>query len=480
MKYNYMQYGGERKRNRTKEKETDYVIDITKTSDDILYYNPIIYKVDNTTNIFDTKIDPVYSTDSAQPRLDLGFHFYNYSTKDKMEIVETLPTKRKFYYIVNKFEHFVEGSPEASIITQVNKRLEDEGLIGVLSRGFFKLWEMIITFDLIPLDTNDFVSAHLAEGPGAFLQATMYYREMFINKKYTTKNDKYYAITLHDDEEFKKHVPELESKFIDKYSKEKPQRLFIHKTYPTKDLKGGSRGDNGDLTKVKTILNFGGSLGTSKAHLITADGGMNWSDENKQEQESLKLIFGEISTSLLIQANEGHLVIKLFESFTSIVSKLIVILKHFYKEVFVAKPLLSRESSSEKNIICKFFKEHSSNQSKIESLLKTLKNSKDLQIFDIFPSYTFDNKFISMMLAMNKEISNRQIEAINKMVLFINKKDYYGTDYRKFKESQINTSEYWVKMYFAKQLETNEKIIKSGVDLVLTKSKQRVEEYSFS
>lgn len=469
-----MMYGGERKRNRTKEKETKHDIDITHTSEDTLFYNPIIYKVDDAKNIFDHEIQPVFALDYPKPRLDLGFHFYNYSTKEKMEITNTLTIKRKVYYIVNKFEHFVDGSPEHSIITRVNQRLEENKLLPVLSRGFFKLWEMIITFGLIPLDTTEFVSAHLAEGPGAFLQATMYYRDLF--SKQSTKNDNYYAITLHDDKQFKEHIPELETKFTSHYAKEKPQRLFIHKTYPTKELKGGSR-DNGDLTKLNTILHFGGYFEKNKAHLVTADGGMNWKDENTQEQESFKLIFGEICTALLIQADKGNFVIKLFESFTTVVCKLIFILKQFYKEVYITKPLLSRESSSEKNVVCKSFIDKPANQSKIESLLRVLHNAKDNEIFDIFPTYVFDNNHISMLLAMNKEIANRQIQAINKMVIFIKNNEFFGADYNKFKKVQINTSDYWMKMYFNKDLDINKKLISDGVELALAKSKLETQSY---
>ena len=49
----------------------------------------------------------------------------------------------------------------------------------ILSRAFYKLWELFFMFDLIDLKSKDFVSAHLAEGPGSFIQATMFYRDKF-------------------------------------------------------------------------------------------------------------------------------------------------------------------------------------------------------------------------------------------------------------------------------------------------------------
>ena len=53
-------------------------------------------------------------------------------------------------------------------------------------------------YDLIDINNKNFVSAHLAEGPGSFIQATMFYREKY--SKYW-KDDKYYAITIHPEDE---------------------------------------------------------------------------------------------------------------------------------------------------------------------------------------------------------------------------------------------------------------------------------------
>jgi hypothetical protein len=39
-------------------------------------------------------------------------------------------------------------------------------------------------YDLIDVNSKNFVSAHLAEGPGSFIQAVMFYREMFIENQF--------------------------------------------------------------------------------------------------------------------------------------------------------------------------------------------------------------------------------------------------------------------------------------------------------
>jgi len=448
---------------------------VTKDLEASVTYTPIVYLVpDSKDSIFDYKIDPIFSTNMPVPQFTLGLTFYAHATKDKMEIIPTLSTKRKFYYIVNPFEHLIDGAADKSIATYATKYLDIPERPEILSRGFFKLWEMMLTFDLIPTNTSDFVSAHLAEGPGAFLQATMYYRDLFIEKKYTTKNDKYYAITLHDETDGK-HVPQLEKKFIDIVSKEKPQRVVIHKTASIKDLQKGGKADNGDLTKIKTINHFGGNFKTRKADFITGDGGINWQDENTQEQESFMLIFGEICTALDIQEKGGNYVLKLFESFTNPVCKLIVILKEFYEKVYIIKPLMSRASNSEKYLVCEKYKGY--NQKKVETMKNLLKqmNTTKLVLFDYFPDYEFEKTTLAMLRAMNTEIQGRQFEIINKMITYIEQQDYYGTAYRKFQDVQIKSSEYWISMYFPENLDRSLSLLKTTVKKSLVDSEFRTQ-----
>lgn len=468
-------YGG------AKKKDEEHEIDITESKSDMPYI-PLVYKLPQTVGnkLFDHNSNPLFSKNIPMPRFDLGFNFYGYATKDKMEILGTLKTTRKFYYITNTFEHIIDGAPEESVSTRANEYFKlNKDTPRILSRGFYKLWELLIMFNLVPTDKNNFISAHLAEGPGAFMQATIMFRDMFVDKKHNTKNDKYYAITLHD-EQLKQHIPQMEQKFMDYYANEKPKRVEIQKTVSLKDIKGGSKKTNGDLTKTHTIKQFAGNFVDNKADLITADGGFNWLDENTQEQEASILILGEILTALNIQEKNGSFIVKFFETFTTLSCKLILILKQFYNDVYIVKPLMSRESNSEKYVVCMGFTGYNSQVKKLMSILDIWNKQKltDVRyLFDIFVDYTFDHKYISIIVAINTEIANRQIESINKMVIFINKQDYFGSDYNKFKRSQIKSSQYWNKMYFPENLSDNKGIMKKTIELCLVQSNTRIEMY---
>jgi hypothetical protein len=214
----------------------------------------------------------------------------------------------------------------------------DSKLPPIMNRAFLKLWEMITMFDLIP-DTENFTSSHLAEGPGSFIQATIYYRELLekMGKIKTASKDNYYGVTLHSDHE---HL-QMHQDFIKYFDKEKSTRLHVLETKSVNQIKdmygGGYKGllTNGDLTKINTIKLFGGSKdvdGFAKpSDLVTADGGFDWKKENLQEQEAYRLIFGEIISAIKIQKDGGSFVLKIFESYTHSTLKMIELLRAFYK-----------------------------------------------------------------------------------------------------------------------------------------------------
>lgn len=415
-------------------------------------YLPVIYKIPNPENdIFDYDIDPEFSPNIDYPKFSLGFQHYLHQSKDKMEKTKEFEGKKKVFYVINKFERYIDNYDES--IGNISKTYFN--IINspdILTRAFYKLWEIFYMFDLIDLDKKNFVSAHLAEGPGSFIQATMFYRDKFATKG-ASKNDKYHAVTLHSE---KKHVPPMEQSFIDYYNKEKPVRFILHKTYPREMARLNPARDNGDITDLKTIQLFGGAFTEKKADFITADGGFDWSDENTQEQESAKLILAQIIMALKIQAKGGNFVCKLYETFTSVGSKYIAILKSFYSEVYMVKPLTSRPSNSEKYAVCINYIEHKSNNEKItilEDLLKMMNNNIDDYLINIFPDYEFDTKFKQTIINLNIKIANRQFVQINEMSAFIDKQNYRGDEYQQRRDLQIVASKYWISKFFPIQKE---------------------------
>ena len=96
-----------------------------------------------------------------------------------MEIIKQFKDKKKVYLVVNKFERYIDNYDQNIGSMSANYFGLKNGIPDILSRGFYKLWELLFMFDLIHLDQKNFVSAHLAEGPGSFIQATMFFRDKF-------------------------------------------------------------------------------------------------------------------------------------------------------------------------------------------------------------------------------------------------------------------------------------------------------------
>lgn len=403
---------------------------------------PVVYKVPDTgDDILKYKADPQFASSTDYPNFALGFHHFIHQSKGNMSITNQFKNKKRVYLVMNKYERYVDDY-ETDIGSVSKVYFDISPKPDILSRAFYKLWELFYMFDLIPSDGSNFVSAHLAEGPGSFIQATMFWRDKFAGK--TAKNDKYHAVTLHSEET---GVPKLHEDFIKFYKKEKPQRFTQHETFTKKSSGTSKSKDNGDITLLKTIKNFSNGVGSKGAHLVTADGGFNWKNENLQEQEAFKLILGEVLAAVRVQAKGGNFVLKIFESFTNVTLKIICLLKSFYGEVFIAKPLMSRPSNSEKYIICLGFK-GDKGADKIEDVLKGFNYEEKRFLVDIFPEFELTKEFKSHMTRMNTEISNRQFMRMNEIIDFINKQNYRGDVYQKRRKLQIQGSEMWTSRFF--------------------------------
>ena len=197
-----------------------------------------------------------------------------------------------------------------------------------ISRSFFKLWEMIIHFDLIT--TKDPITiSNIAEAPGGFIECII---------KYRGNIDNIYSNSLFSKDN---NIPSWNK--INKFIKSNYYNN-INLIYT-------------NLYNYSNIKNYINLFDNNKAEFITADGGFDYSiDFNKQEELSYKIIFSEIFITLSIQKNGGNFVLKIFDIFTIFSLKCIYLLYNLYEEVYLYKPLTSRIANSEKYLICKNFK----------------------------------------------------------------------------------------------------------------------------
>lgn len=427
-------------------------------------YNPLIFDLSNLkqSKITDFNNDVKFSNNVSYPQLTLGFQHFIHKVKDKMELTEKYANRKKIYLVTSLFEKNIDYKDETdngikyqSIGNGIDKFIKEINpkLPPLLNRAFLKIWEMIIDFDLISDDEN-FTSSHLCEGPGSFIQATIYFRELQekLGKIKTSAKDHYYGVTLHSDQEHLK----MQQDFIKYFDKDKTKRLHILETKSIKEIKdmyGGGRKElftNGDLTKINTIHLFGGAKDVESfakpSDLVTADGGFDWKKENLQEQEAYKLIFSEIVTALKVQKNHGNFVLKIFESYTHTTLKFIELLRIFYKDVYICKPYTSRISNSEKYIVCKDFDKSKATSSvikKLEEIIVTFNKNENFNIIDVFTEYHIPEHNIEIYKNINIELMVKQYIGINNIIGFDNLDNKNGIEYNEFLDKQIEASVFW-------------------------------------
>ncbi len=433
-------------------------------SNDFKKYNPLVFDLSSLekSDALDSTLDVLLSNNVAYPQLSLGFQHYIHKVKDKMALTEKYANRKKIYLVTSLFEKSIDYKAETELgikFTSIGDGMDsfikeiDPKLPPIMNRAFLKLWEMITMFDLIP-DTENFTSSHLAEGPGSFIQATIYYRELLekMGKIKTASKDNYYGVTLHSDHE---HL-QMHQDFIKYFDKEKSTRLHVLETKSVSEIKdmygGGYKGllTNGDLTKINTVKLFGGSKdvdGFAKpSDLVTADGGFDWKKENLQEQEAYRLIFGEIISAIKIQKDGGSFVLKIFESYTHTTLKMIELLRAFYKEVYICKPYTSRISNSEKYVVCKKFDKSKATSSiikKLEEFMITLNKNEQFNIIDIFTDFQISKKNIDMYKKINIQLMIRQYLGINNIIFFDKLDNKNGTEYNEFLGKQIEAALFW-------------------------------------
>lgn len=405
-------------------------------------YKPFIFKLNNIDvssiyNKADSTNNVLKSANINQPLFSLGFHSFIHRTKSAMSITEKLETKNKFYYVVNPFEHNINDY-DKDIAHTSNVFFNNPN---ILSRAFYKMWEMLYLFDIASSASMTMVG--LAEGPGSFIQSFVEFRE----KYYEASKDTIYTLTINSD-----NTININKDMVENINKRYENMISIMKTTKNggalktnKETKTLST--NGDLTKVSTIEYLKVNV-KKKADLITADGGFAWKNENYQEQEAYHLILGEIIGAINIQAKGGSFVLKIFETFTHITIKLIYLLSSYYDECYIYKPFFSRATNSEKYIVCKGFKYDNNDTTllkNIKILEDTLKNCETKEfINDIFPNFILTDEQLNIFKYININIANIQQIMINNLVVYIKSNNYFGDMYHNYRDQQIKANKWWI------------------------------------
>ena len=261
-----------------------------------------------------------------------------------------------------------------------------------VSRSYFKLYEILNDFNI--KNINKVVS--IAEGPGGFIQC------LYDNYKNIKK---IYGITLISDD---KSVPIWNYKITNK------DKIEL--------LDGDGTGDICNKDNIKIFLNI---IGENTIDCITCDGGIDYSKNyTNQENESYNFIYHEVLLSLQLQKNSGNLIIKIFDIFNTSTIQLVYLLYLCYDSISIIKPYTSRNTNSEKYLICQNY----IYDKNIIDLLYEKYENKILNIH-IPESFLNDLQFYNdTYIDIQKNNINDVLDKINSNNIYLDKPNKYQID----------------------------------------------------
>lgn len=325
------------------------------------------------------------------------------------------------------------GNPYELIYTTYNKKRKNDSISQhiPISRSYFKMWEIFYNFDLFKnfnMNLNH-TFAHLAEGPGGFMEATYNFKSKITKKK--SLNDIFYGITL------------------------KPINDYIPDFNKIKKIFNGNNNikiEYGNLYIYEDVKNYILKFNNEKSILVTADGGFDYSSNfNGQEINSCQIIYSECVIALNILKKGGSFVCKVFDLFSYTMIQILYIVSSCFEEVYIYKPETSRPANSEKYLVCMYYKDNLNNESK-NNLLKIIElwNDKTFDLKEdesiIFKNIKINNNFIQKLNIYNEKYMENQMYYLNNTIKLaehkIEKDKYY-----EIIQNQVYNAIEWCKKY---------------------------------
>ena len=275
--------------------------------------------------------------------------------------------------ITNPYEAIFSGSEDSSFPSLAK--------VHPLSRSYFKMIEMlhVCKFWSSISPTKPFVSAHICEGPGGFLQNIVEHAKLL---KLPIKA--LYAMTL---KPTKSHIPGWRRSigFLRKHPQiqleygaddtgnillQANQKAFCDRVGSS--ASGAGAGTSGAVQSgaVQSGAVQSGAVqgqGPSgavqgqgqaqpQAQIFTADGGFDFSvDYSKQEESAFPLLLASFTIGLKCLAKGGTMIIKLFDIYSDVTQDLFLGSAIFFKSFTLYKPATSRPCNSERYFMAQGF-----------------------------------------------------------------------------------------------------------------------------
>lgn len=306
-----------------------------------------------------------------------------------------------------------------------------------ISRAYFKMLEIVHVFKseirklsgLNSIPNMPITTLHLAEGPGGFMECIHNVLGEMNMGKFSM-----HGMTLMKED---KSVPSW-----------KKSNFFFDHNPNVYSLVG--KDGTGDLYNMENIYDILNHI-PQKAHLITGDGGFDFSNDfNQQESMSFPLLYCQSLAALLSQKKGGMFILKFFDTYQTKTLQLINLLNTCYRKLYFIKPYTSRPGNSEKYLVCLNFLDNISKEDIHKLLLdiprigSTMNHNLNLSKYN-----TSDMNFYNGIHVINNITFERQKEFIEQ-TLELHKENTLEEKKEQLFKDQIKTSSAWCKMYGVK------------------------------
>jgi 23S rRNA U2552 (ribose-2'-O)-methylase RlmE/FtsJ len=360
-------------------------------------------------SIFETDDDVNLINNIDYPKCSIGFQHYIHSLRKDKEALKQFENKKKVYLVTNEFELEIDNYDD-SIKKNVYKFLNLKDT-QILSLDFYKFWEIFFMFDII--DNTKQNKTLIMADDGSVSQSVLFFREKY-SKEY--KSDITDILKI-DNTNLNVEIQQFNKNLIDN---QKNKKLDIKTENEIKD-------------KYDLILGCGNIIETE--------------NENTFEQDYFNLLFIQLTNAFKHTKKNGNFVVKIYESFTNITSKIIAILISSYEKIFIVKPLTSKSYVSDRYLVCIGFKGKEVDIKKIEKIKNKIFQNNKLKIVDIFTKYEINKELKLKFIQMNIHITNNIFKSVGKMINFINSQNFYGDEYQNYREKQIESTKYWINTF---------------------------------
>jgi len=298
-------------------------------------------------------------------------------------------------------------NPYEIVYTHEDKQFHPSiSLVKPLSRSYFKMIEMMHVlqfFELLPKQQVKLRTAHVAEGPGGFIQALIQLCERNKKSVHTA-----IAMTL---KPVNPCVPGW-----------KRAAAFLHRN-PQIIIHHGEDG-TGDIYKPENQKSFVAACKTGVA-LFTADGGFDFSiNYDVQEERVFHLLVSSALTGIQALAKDGAFILKLFDISSEHTEVLIALLSQCFKEWILYKPALSRPCNSERYFLGR--KSHYISPTILQQLTRLQENAAK-GLYPVDTSYILPETraYINEHI---RQTTEEQIRSISQAVIYANQPElWYST-----------------------------------------------------